>query len=257
MTPMSQLLSDGSQSSAPTIASEPRGSLTIAARQRSFLVRKTSSLCATVPPPRSGPPSRTSRVGSPPVWESRIAIRRGAGWLNFSAVYALGRLEDWQGRTGLQRLLDQRDNLGSLLSDQRQSRWAHGFAAHPDDALHELDVLNELSRHVEMQEWREPAIYLSRFLHPAVENESVDRHGIVQNRVNKAGHPAASAHQHRFHRQIIDTTEDDITRPGPADDVGHPANIVGRFLDGHDRGLIGKFLEHLRSHIDAVGDRVV
>ena len=75
MTPAAQRGSDGSQSSAPTITSEPRGSLTTAERKRSYSVRKRSRRSASVPSPRSGPPSTTSRVGSPPVCESMTRMR--------------------------------------------------------------------------------------------------------------------------------------------------------------------------------------
>src|SRR5215467_3183258 len=132
------------------MASEPRGSFTIAARQRSFFERKTSSRSAIVPLPRSGPPSRTSRVGSPPVCESRIAIRRVPDLPK--EVERLGGFEDRQGRPRLERLLDQRDDLSSLLADQRQARRANGLGANTDDALDELDVLHELPRDIEMQE---------------------------------------------------------------------------------------------------------
>src|SRR5947208_13423260 len=72
MTPAAHDLSLGSQSNPPTNPSEPRGSLTTAERKRSCCSRKTFICSATVPPPRSGPPPMTTRVGSPPVWESMI-----------------------------------------------------------------------------------------------------------------------------------------------------------------------------------------
>src|SRR5262245_57989207 len=86
MTPAAQVASAGSHSSPPTSASCPRGSLTIAVRKRSCRSRKTSRRVARLPPPRSGPPAITMRVGSPPVCESttwtvdftrtRVAVRR-------------------------------------------------------------------------------------------------------------------------------------------------------------------------------------
>ena len=52
------------------MASLPRGSFTTAERKVSNSSRKRSSRSAMVPRPRSGPPATTTRVGSPPVWES-------------------------------------------------------------------------------------------------------------------------------------------------------------------------------------------
>src|SRR6202795_2072645 len=70
ITPAAQLASSGSYSSAPTKTSDPLGSLTTPDRKRLYSVRKRSRRCATLPTPRSGPPSITTRVGSPAVWES-------------------------------------------------------------------------------------------------------------------------------------------------------------------------------------------
>src|SRR5579863_10610174 len=70
MTPAAQAGSRGSHNNAPTMTSEPRGSFTIADRKLSCSVRKRSSRWVRGPWPRSGPPLTTTRVGSPPVWES-------------------------------------------------------------------------------------------------------------------------------------------------------------------------------------------
>src|SRR5262245_9123364 len=70
MTPAAHVESVGSQSNAPTTTSDPLGSLTTDERKESCSVRNCSSLSASGPRPRSGPPSTTRRVGSPPVWES-------------------------------------------------------------------------------------------------------------------------------------------------------------------------------------------
>ena len=65
----------GVQSRAPTITSLPRGSSTVVARQVSCCCASRARRCAMLPVPRSGKPSTTSRVGSPPVWESMIWMR--------------------------------------------------------------------------------------------------------------------------------------------------------------------------------------
>src|ERR1700710_279858 len=70
MTAAAHAGSSGSHNNAPTITSEPRGSVTTPERQSSCFVRRFSRRSASVPPPRSGPPDVTRRVGSPPVWES-------------------------------------------------------------------------------------------------------------------------------------------------------------------------------------------
>src|ERR1043166_1563442 len=71
---MSHDFSCGSTSKAPTITSEPRGSFTMAERNRSCCSRKIFSRSAIVPRPSSGPPLITIRVGSPPVLESMMLI---------------------------------------------------------------------------------------------------------------------------------------------------------------------------------------
>src|SRR5437867_1042857 len=56
------------------MASLPRGSLTTAERTWSKRARKRSRRSAMGPVPSSGPPATTTRVGSPPVWESMMRI---------------------------------------------------------------------------------------------------------------------------------------------------------------------------------------
>src|SRR5438552_18701492 len=75
MTAATQEESLGSTSNAPTITSEPRGSLTMAERKKSCCSRNKFSLSATLPPLNSGPPLTTMRVGSPPVCESTMETR--------------------------------------------------------------------------------------------------------------------------------------------------------------------------------------
>ena len=68
------------------MTSEPRGSLTTAARTSVEIALETrQGVPAMVPLPSSGPPEITRRVGSPPVWESiavsvfmAIIVGRGA-----------------------------------------------------------------------------------------------------------------------------------------------------------------------------------
>gem|GEM_PF-4515707 len=70
ITPQQQSGSLGSQRSAPTIASCPRGSLQTALRNQSCSSRKIRARSASGPLPKSGAPEPTIRVGSPSVWES-------------------------------------------------------------------------------------------------------------------------------------------------------------------------------------------
>src|ERR1044072_4907036 len=76
MTPVTHVSSTGGHNNAPTTASEPRGSFTTARRKSSCSSRKRSSLAESEPLPRSGAPSITTRVGSPPVCESITFMRR-------------------------------------------------------------------------------------------------------------------------------------------------------------------------------------
>src|SRR5208283_4318840 len=93
MTPVTQSLSTGGTSKAPTVMSEPRGSFATAERKGSNCRRNRSRLSAKGPVPRSGPPEMTVRVGSPPVWESMTLMHR------FIFLYAndgAGSVEDGQ-----------------------------------------------------------------------------------------------------------------------------------------------------------------
>ena len=70
----------GGSSSAPTMVSEPRGSQATALRQRSCTRANAARRSARLPVPRSGAPDTTTRVGSPPVWESMTSIACMPAW---------------------------------------------------------------------------------------------------------------------------------------------------------------------------------
>jgi hypothetical protein len=91
ITPVAQAASSGGTSKAPTMTSEPRGSLTIAQRSSSNSRRNLSRRAASEPDPRSGPPAMTTRVGSPPVCESMTWILRMAALLMDSSVVSRRR----------------------------------------------------------------------------------------------------------------------------------------------------------------------
>ena len=63
-------------------------------------------------------------------------------------------------RPAVDRLLDDRGDALALLALQRQARRAHPLAAFAGHLVGELDVLDELGRHIEMQQRHEPAIEL-------------------------------------------------------------------------------------------------
>src|SRR5579863_10627296 len=70
MIPAAHPGSLGAQRRPPTMTSDPLGSFTTAERNSSCWSRNRFSLPESGPEPRSGPPSITTLVGSPPVWES-------------------------------------------------------------------------------------------------------------------------------------------------------------------------------------------
>src|SRR5579871_3572755 len=74
MTPALAEGSVGGVSSAPISTSEPRGSLQTAARKPSW-PRLSTSTRSLSGPASAGPPSTTTRVGSPPVCESMTRMR--------------------------------------------------------------------------------------------------------------------------------------------------------------------------------------
>src|SRR5262245_21470032 len=75
MTPAALPGDSGSHNSAPTMMSDPRGSLTVALRKESKRLRRWSSCPATEPRGRLGPPLTITLVGSPAVWESTTCTR--------------------------------------------------------------------------------------------------------------------------------------------------------------------------------------
>src|SRR5579872_3923017 len=142
MTPVTQARSAGCTNNAPTSTSEPRGSFTTALRKPSCCALKRSMRSATEPPPRSGPPSTTTRVGSPPVCES----------MTRTLCITLSR------RTSRPCALHQCGHFGTPSTDQRQARRAHPLGAATHDLLRQLDRLDEIMLGVEVQQRHEPAV---------------------------------------------------------------------------------------------------
>src|SRR3984957_1425245 len=93
MTPAAQLVSCGSHSSAPTMASWPRGSFTAKPRKRSNSSAKRRRRSASGPEPSGGPPSTMTRVGSPSVWLSITRMAASSDGLRPVAVPSLEQLE--------------------------------------------------------------------------------------------------------------------------------------------------------------------
>ncbi len=80
ISPAAQSGADGSHSSAPTMASKPRGSLSDEGAEAVVPGREDGAAARrAVPDPRSGPPDTMSRVGSPAVWESMTRMDRQTG----------------------------------------------------------------------------------------------------------------------------------------------------------------------------------
>src|SRR5215472_14204540 len=100
MTPVAHFGFCGLHSSAPTTTSEPRGSQLTPERNPSYLDRKTPRRSESDPPPRSGPPSSTTRVGSPSVCESRTLTR-----LTFSDETMKGIVDYFEYKTSLKNIV--------------------------------------------------------------------------------------------------------------------------------------------------------
>src|SRR5271165_2971491 len=150
MTPASQEGSAGSHSRAPTMASLPRGSFTTAERNPSNWERKRASRSAMLPWPSSGPksdpPATTTRVGSPPVWESIILMRVGNllhhgphdGWHD-------GRHDSRrQRRACLHGLANDAQNLFPFRAHQGQPRSPHHLGTEAGLLHRQFYVLHQL-----------------------------------------------------------------------------------------------------------------
>src|SRR5436190_7022546 len=139
-----------SSSKAPTITSDPRGSFTIADRNRSCSSRNRFRRSEIGPLPRSGPPLITTRVGSPAVCESMTSMRR---------ISRLGKF-----RPVLNPVMNDLQDRFPFVTGERQARRAHPLRAETTFLHRQLDVLHKLHMRIQMQQRREPTVNRQRVL---------------------------------------------------------------------------------------------
>src|SRR5216110_1509734 len=101
----------------------------MAERYASNCWRKRSTRCASGPTPSSGPPSITSRVGSPAVWESMI-------WIASMSVSSRGARRACA--------FHPLDHCGAPLAGERQARWTYALGAASHEGFGELDGLYQV-----------------------------------------------------------------------------------------------------------------
>src|ERR1043166_8523310 len=256
-TPAVHARSTGSTRSAPTRTLEPRGSLTTAERKASCFDFRSSARSASGPEPRSGPPARITRVGSPPVWESTIStalgVRAGMSLLRLApSALAQDRFLGCRfRRPGLDRPMDDRKSFRALLSLERQARSADRLRAAPRLRHRELDVLDELRMRVHVEERGEPAVQRARLIIASARGEVPKKEALLGEGIDESRDPTLRAEEGAFEDEVVDAREEDITVAQGVRKIGDSSRIVGGFLDRDERLLIGQLRKHFRSQIDA------
>src|SRR5438093_5483173 len=216
MTPATQDRSAGSRSNAPTSTSDPRGSLTIAERKRSCCSRNRFRRSDSGPPPSSGPPLMTTRVGSPAVWESITWMR---------CIRCLRKL--W---TVLDAVVDNLQDRFPFLSHQWHARRAHPFSSETAFLHGQLDVLDKFDVRVQMQQRREPAVDRARFVPTSRARQVPEKLVFARERQTNAGDPAINAQHRGLEHEVVHTDEDGVAIAEQIANVGDAARIAGALL---------------------------
>ena len=142
-------------------------------------------------------------------------------------------------------------------SDQRQAGRRHRLGAESAFLLGELDVLDELDMRVQVQERRVPAIDGARLL-PAPGHGEVPQQPILGREcVHQSRYPAGGAEHEALEHQIVHPAEQGIAIAADVLQVGDPPDVLRRFLDRHQPGLVAQLDEHLRCDVHGVRHRVV
>src|SRR3990167_6736395 len=208
MTPAALAGSCGAQSSAPTTTSLPRGSSTVAARQASWRSASSARRSAMVPVPRSGKPSMTSRVGSPPVWESITWMRCMVLWWWWSRALSVSGYRLVFCRACGQGLAHHALHKRTFFAHQGQAGAAHVFGAHTHQRIDELEVLHELVGHIQVQHGRHPLVDRQRLGKFARFHQVVQRHGFAREGAAHAGQQAVASQGQAFVGQVVHAEEE-------------------------------------------------
>ncbi len=206
------------------MTSEPRGSFTTADRNPSCRSRKTARRSAIEPLPRAGPPSITTRVGSPPVCVSITRIRCKVE-CDMLAAYELGPCRD-------PAAYDTQDSF-SLLTFQHEPGGPDHLRAQAAFLHGELDVLDELHVGIEVQQRRVPAVNLDGLVPSSRCGQVPEQAVLGGERVDEPRYPACRAQEQAFQNQIINSAEKGVPISACVLDVGDAPDVLGRFLDRH------------------------
>jgi len=250
MTPAAHFGSAGSIRSAPTMTSDPRGSLTTAERKVSNFSRKTASRSATLPPPRSG------RAGD----DDARRLAAGVGIDDGDARRPV-RHRDTSRRGNLRALgdavVDHLEHGVALGAGERQTRGSRGLAAEAAFLDGELDVLHELDVGVEVEQRHVPAVNFAG-LFPLAGGGEVPQVLILGGEgVDESGDPADGAEHDGLEGEVVDAGEDGVAVADSVDEVRDAADVGGGFLDGDEVALVVELGEHFGGDVDAVGDGIV
>src|SRR5712691_11109072 len=124
-----------------------------------------------LPPPRSGPPEITTRVGSPPVCESITWIRCKA-----DAFISTDSRGGQRGTSG-DGVTNDRENLFTLGARDGKARRPHHLRSEACLRHRQLDVLDQLDSRVQVQQRRVPAVQLAR-LRPASRGSQIPERAV-------------------------------------------------------------------------------
>lgn len=152
---------------------------------------------------------------------------------------------------------DDGEDLVAFFSDDGEAGGAGGFRAEADFGHAEFDVLDEFDFGIEVEQRGVPAVEFAGLVPAAGGGEFPEDAVFVGEGVDQAGDPAGGAEEGGFEDEVVDAGEHEIAIAEQVDDVGDAADVVGRFFDGDEGGLVGEFGEHVGGEVDGVGDGVV
>jgi hypothetical protein len=153
--------------------------------------------------------------------------------------------------------VDDFEDALAFVPFERQSRGSHPFLAETRFLHRQLDVLDELGVHIEMEQGREPAIKNAGFLPFPLAREFPEILVLARKGDARAGHPAVNAENARFERQVINAGEDGVTIADRVVQIGDASNVAGTFLQRDEVFLGGQLGKKFRRQVVRVADRIV
>ena len=117
-------------------------------------------------------------------------------------------------------------NISPFIARERKPGRTNILRPFTCERLGELDILNKLGGHIEMEEWCEPAVQLQSFVDPLCPEKLVQCDCLIRKCTHQTCYPSSGPDKNALKCKVIDTGEDSVAVPHKIENVGNAPDVV-------------------------------